>query len=101
MHDPRAGRRSADVVYTDVWAAWARSTKPAAKTRVRPVQVNQELLKAAGPDAILFHCLPAHRGEEVTAEVLDGPRSRVIPQAANRLHFQKALLMWLMLEPSR
>ena len=63
-----------------------------------PFQVNAALMASAGPDAIFLHCLPARRGEEVTAEVLDGPRSRVIPQAANRLHFQKALLLWLVLD---
>jgi ornithine carbamoyltransferase len=63
-----------------------------------PFQVNDELLSLARPEAIFLHCLPAHRGEEVTSEVLDGLQSAVIPQAANRLHFQKALLIWLLLE---
>ena len=61
-----------------------------------PYQVNEALLARAKPDAIFLHCLPAHRGEEVTSEVLDGPRSQVILQAANRLHFQMALLVWLL-----
>ncbi|HEU5118302.1 MAG TPA: ornithine carbamoyltransferase, partial [Isosphaeraceae bacterium] len=59
------------------------------------------LMARAGSDAIFLHCLPAHRGEEVTEEVLEGPRSRVVPQAANRLHFQKALLLWLMQPETR
>src|SRR5215210_2917297 len=63
-----------------------------------PFRVDDELLGRARPDVIFLHCLPAHRGEEVTAPVLDGPRSLVIPQAANRLHFQKALLVWLLRE---
>ena len=63
---------------------------------LRPVQVNDALLARAAADAIFLHCLPAHRGEEVTSAVLDGPRSQVIPQAANRLHFQMALLLWLL-----
>jgi ornithine carbamoyltransferase len=59
-------------------------------------QVNDALFTHAAPEAIFMHCLPAHRGEEVTSDVLDGPRSQIIPQAANRLHFQMALLVWLM-----
>ncbi len=66
------------------------------RERLRAVPGQRGLLARAGPDAIFLHCLPAHRGEEVTSEVLDGPRSQVIPQAANRLHFQKALLVWLL-----
>jgi ornithine carbamoyltransferase len=64
----------------------------------QPYQVNAALLAPLPREAIFLHCLPAHRGEEVTSEILDGPRSMVLPQAANRLHFQKALLIWLMLE---
>ena len=69
--------------------------RPAARG-LRPYQVNEALLAQARPDAIFLHCLPAHRGEEVTSDVLDGPHSQVIPQAANRLHFQMALLLWLL-----
>ncbi len=61
-----------------------------------PFQVNQDLLALAANDAIFLHCLPAHRGDEVTSDVLDGPQSQVILQAANRLHFQMALLVWLL-----
>jgi ornithine carbamoyltransferase len=98
-HDPREAVAGADVVYTDVWASMGQEHETEERhAAFTPFQVNESLLKAAGRDAILFHCLPARRGEEVTADVLDGARSRVIPQAANRLHFQKALLLWLMLD---
>jgi ornithine carbamoyltransferase len=59
-------------------------------------QINRELVRLADPNAIILHCLPAKRGEEITGEVLDSPASRVIQQAANRMHFQKALIVWLM-----
>jgi ornithine carbamoyltransferase len=62
----------------------------------RPYQVNDELMKLAAPEAIVLHCLPAHREEEITGEVLDGPQSAAWDQAENRLHFQKALLEWLL-----
>ena len=64
-----------------------------------PFRSIDDLMAQANTDAIFLHCLPAHRGEEVTSDVLDGPRSHVIPQAANRLHFQMALLVWLLGEP--
>ena len=77
--------------------AWDRNTKPTTrKSASRPYQVNEELLRCADAQAIFMHCLPARRGEEVTSAVLDGPRSQVIRQAANRLHFQMALLVWLL-----
>jgi ornithine carbamoyltransferase len=95
--DPRAAVVGAGVVYTDVWVSMGQESEAAARhAAFAPYQVDAALLDRAGPDAIFLHCLPAHRGEEVTAEVLDGPRSRVLPQAANRLHFQKALLLWLL-----
>jgi ornithine carbamoyltransferase len=65
-------------------------------TPFRPYQVNKDLLALAAPGAIVLHCLPAHRGEEITDEVLDGPRSAVLDQAENRVHAQKALLAWLL-----
>jgi ornithine carbamoyltransferase len=69
----------------------------AARLKVfQPFQVNSDLMKKAAPGAIVLHCLPAHRGEEITAEVLDGPQSAVWDQAENRMHFQKALLEWLL-----
>jgi ornithine carbamoyltransferase len=96
-HDPGRAVVDANAIYTDVWASMGQEDE--AETRLvafRPFQVDDALMKQAGPDAIFLHCLPAHRGEEVTASVVDGPQSRVIPQAANRLHFQKALLLWLL-----
>lgn len=99
VHDPREAVDGADVVYTDVWASMGQEHEAEERNAAfTPFRVNEDLLKAAGPEVIFFHCLPARRGEEVTASVLDGPRSRILPQAANRLHFQKALLMWLMLD---
>jgi ornithine carbamoyltransferase len=96
-HDPHHAVAGADVIYTDVWASMGQESEAEVRAAAfAPFQVNDALMGAAHPDVIFLHCLPAHRGEEVTAEVLDGPRSRVLPQAANRLHFQKALLLWLL-----
>jgi ornithine carbamoyltransferase len=98
-HDPANALIGADVVYTDVWASMGQEHEAEQRRHLfAPFQVNDRLLANANPDAIFLHCLPAHRGEEVTSEVIDGPQSRVIVQAANRLHFQKALLLWLLLE---
>ena len=97
-HDPRkavAGRRRRLHRRLGQHGPGARGRAAPAR-RSRRYQVNEALLARARADAIFLHCLPAHRGEEVTADVLDGPHSRVIPQAANRLHFQKALLLWLL-----
>ncbi len=91
---PQEAASQAHVVYTDVWASMGQEAE--ADTRIpvfQPYQVNQELLMIADPDAIVLHCLPAHRGEEITSEVLEGTRSRVWDQAENRLHAQKALLV--------
>ncbi len=97
-HDPAVAVAGADVIYTDVWASMGQEAEAAARHEAfAPYQVDDALLGRARPDVLFLHCLPAHRGEEVTDSVLDGPRSRVIPQAANRLHFQKALLVWLLL----
>lgn len=98
-HDPRQALVGADVIYTDVWASMGQEHEAELRRDAfEPFQVNKDLVAMAGPDAIFLHCLPARRGEEVTSDVLDGPRSLVIPQAANRLHFQKALLIWLLLD---
>ncbi|HEV3122048.1 MAG TPA: ornithine carbamoyltransferase [Isosphaeraceae bacterium] len=95
--DARQAVARADVVYTDVWASMGQEGEADARRRVfEPFRVDDGLLALAHSDAIFLHCLPAHRGEEVTAEVIDGPKSRVLLQAANRLHFQKALLVWLL-----
>jgi ornithine carbamoyltransferase len=95
--DPREAVSGARVVYTDVWASMGQEDEAGErKNRFAPYQVNEELMDLAGSDAIFLHCLPAHRGEEVTAGVIDGPRSRVFDQAENRLHAQKALLYLLL-----
>lgn len=95
--DPREATEGAHVVTTDVWASMGQEEEAAGRIEVfRPYQVNGELMGGADPGAIFLHCLPAHRGEEVTAEVIDGPRSRVFEEAENRLHAQKALLLELL-----
>ena len=95
--DPLAAVAGARVVYTDVWASMGQEAETEErKEKFAPYQVNEELMSHAVPDAIFLHCLPAHRGEEVTAEVIDGPKSRVFDQAENRLHAQKALLYLLL-----
>jgi ornithine carbamoyltransferase len=95
--DPRQAASGARVVYTDVWASMGQEEEAEErKKKFAPYQVNEELMGLAEEDAIFLHCLPAHRGEEVTAGVIDGPRSRVFDQAENRLHAQKALLYLLL-----
>jgi ornithine carbamoyltransferase len=95
--DPEAAVAGARVINTDVWASMGQEDEAAARLEVfKPYQVNRQLLKLAAPEAIVLHCLPAHRGEEITAEVLDGPQSAAWDQAENRMHFQKALLEWLL-----
>jgi ornithine carbamoyltransferase len=95
--DPQEGVAGARVVYTDVWASMGQEAEAEERKKgFAPYQVNKELMSLAAPDAIFLHCLPAHRGEEVTAEVIDGLRSRVFDQAENRLHAQKALLYLLL-----
>jgi ornithine carbamoyltransferase len=94
---PTEGAAGAQVVYTDVWASMGQEAETEErKKKFAPYQVNEELMRYAAPDAIFLHCLPAHRGEEVTAGVIDGPQSRVFEQAENRLHVQKALLYLLL-----
>jgi ornithine carbamoyltransferase len=96
LHDPRAAVAGADAVYTDVWTSMGQEAETQARrVAFRGYQLNEQLLAAAAPDALVMHCLPAHRGEEITAEVLDGPQSVVLDQAENRLHAQKALMVWL------
>ena len=96
LEDPRQGVRGADAVYTDVWASMGQEAEAVHRAEVfRPYQVGTELMNKAASHAVVMHCLPAHRGEEITAEVLEGPRSLVFEEAENRLHAQKALLAFL------
>ena len=93
VRDPYAAVTGADALYTDVWTSMGQEAEKKERARIfAPYQVNQALLSAAKPNAIVLHCLPAHRGEEITAEVLDGPQSVVLDEAENRLHAQKAVL---------
>jgi ornithine carbamoyltransferase len=95
--DPAAAVAGADAVYTDVWTSMGHE-REAAERRVifNPYQVNEALMAMAAPHALFMHCLPAHRGEEVTAEIMDSPQSIVFDQAENRLHLQKAILLLLL-----
>jgi ornithine carbamoyltransferase len=95
--DAAEAASGADVVYTDVWASMGQEREVEERRLIfAPYQVNESLVSRAAPNAIVMHCLPAHRGEEITDEVIEGPRSAVWDEAENRLHTQKALLEWLM-----
>ena len=97
LHDPVAAVRGADVVYTDVWTSMGQEAEAEERRRAfAPYQVNGRLVAHAAPGYLFMHCLPAHRGEEVTGEVIDGPHSVVFDQAENRLHAQKAILLALL-----
>ncbi|MCL2337620.1 MAG: ornithine carbamoyltransferase [Firmicutes bacterium] len=97
LTDPAAATAGADVVVTDVWASMGQESEQQARMKVfAPYQVNAGLLAGAAPDYLFLHCLPAHRGEEVTAEIIDGPHSVVFDEAENRLHAQKAVLALLL-----
>nr|WP_296063794.1 ornithine carbamoyltransferase [uncultured Actinoplanes sp.] len=97
LRDPFEAADGVDVIATDTWTSMGQENDGRDRlTPFRPYQVNEKLLGAAAPDAIVLHCLPAHRGEEITDEVMDGPHSAVFDQAENRLHAQKALLAWLL-----
>jgi ornithine carbamoyltransferase len=94
---PREAVARADAVYTDVWTSMGQEAEGATRNVVfRPYQVDAQLMDAASPGALFMHCLPAHRGEEVTADVFESPVSVVFDQAENRLHTQKALLLMLL-----
>jgi ornithine carbamoyltransferase len=95
--DPRVAVRQADVIYTDVWTSMGQEAERELRLKqFTGFQINEQLLALAPAHAKVMHCLPAHRGEEITSEVLDGPRSVVFQQAGNRMHVQKALLQWLL-----
>jgi len=96
LRDPREAAGMADAIYTDVWVSMGQEKDTAEKKRkLREYQVNTRLLSCAKKDVVVLHCLPAHRGEEISDEVMDGPHSVVFDQAENRLHTQKALLEML------
>ncbi|MEE3626420.1 ornithine carbamoyltransferase [Nitrospirillum sp. BR 11752] len=92
--DPKAAAEGADIVVTDTWVSMHHKDAPARTAMLAPFQVNDGLMKLASPDAIFMHCLPAHREEEVTTSVIDGPQSVVWDEAENRLHAQKGILAW-------
>ena len=97
MRDPREAADGASAVYTDVWASMGQEDE--AEQRLQAFDgytVDRQVMEAALPEAVFLHCLPCHRGEEASAEVVDGPQSRIFPQAANRNHMQKAILVSLM-----
>ncbi|MEC9367640.1 MAG: ornithine carbamoyltransferase [Pseudomonadota bacterium] len=92
--DPAAAAKGADAILTDVWVSMGDGEEKRRTKLLKPYQVNEALMKSAAPHAIFMHCLPAHRGDEVTAGVIDGPQSVVFDEAENRLHAQKAILAW-------
>ncbi len=96
-HDPKRASQDADVLYTDVWASMGQEEEHAERVLVfTPFRLDSSAVSLASEDVIVMHCLPAHRGEEIAGDVIDGPRSVVWDQAENRLHTQKALLAWLL-----
>ncbi len=97
FEDPAQAVIDADIIYTDVWTSMGQEAERAERLKIfPPYQVNQQLISRAKPDCIVLHCLPAHRGEEITDEVADGPNSALFPQAENRMHAQKAILVELL-----
>lgn len=100
-NNPQDAVKGADIVVTDTWVSMGDEAERAVRLNVfQPFQVNSKLMSLAKKDAIFMHCMPAHRGEEVTSEVIDGPQSVILDEAENRLHVQKALLISLMENPS-
>lgn len=97
IEDPLAAAQDADILYTDVWASMGQEEESVTRKKVfSSFQINTKLLAAAHPEAIIMHCLPAHRGEEITEEVLEGPQSVVFDEAENRLHAHKAIMALVM-----
>ena len=95
--DPLIAVKDADVLYTDTWVSMGQEAELEEREKVfKPYQINKELLSNAAKDSIVLHCLPAHRGSEITDEVMDGAQSVVFDEAENRLHAQKAILLTLM-----
>ena len=94
LTDPEEAVAGADCVVTDTWVSMGDDENARRHNLLKPYQVNARLMEKAGKDTIFMHCLPAHRGEEVTADVIDGPRSVVFDEAENRLHAQKGILTW-------
>jgi len=105
VRDPEEAAEKADVLYTDVWVSMGKEKESSARRKTfAPYQINRRLLSRARPDALVMHCLPAHRGEEITADVMDSPQSVIFDQAKSRLPVQKAILEWVMrgdLSPAR
>jgi ornithine carbamoyltransferase len=96
LQRPEEAAEGADVLYTDVWASMGQEGEAEERRKAfEGFTITTDLLRLAAPGAILMHCLPAHRGEEVSAEAVDGPQSRVFPQAHNRMHSARGLLWWL------
>jgi ornithine carbamoyltransferase len=100
-HDPEQAVKGAHCVVTDIWVSMGDKDGTRRHNLLKPYQVNARLMAKARPDAVFMHCLPAHRGEEVTADVIDGPQSVVFDEAENRLHAQKGVLAWCCAAPSR
>jgi ornithine carbamoyltransferase len=96
-NDPQEAVADADIIYTDVWASMGHENEAEQRKKIfMPYQLNKELLKSAKKDYKIMHCLPAHRGEEITDAIIDGPASIVFDQAENRLHIQKGIMVWLL-----
>lgn len=97
VHDPMEAAHDADVLYTDVWTSMGQEDEAQKRLETfRKFQINRELVGAAKPSAVVMHCMPAHRGQEITGEVMDGPQSVILDEAENRLHVQKAVLVKLL-----